>query len=278
MISLSRVFDVNNAFTYTMMIAGVAQAIIAAQLLTSPALAAGKFLGWSTQRTQYVNSPFPPVRGFARLDIGDHASYAIAFCATLSGIALACFALLHIGPSLPLAITVFFGAALTFRVPMGRNAADQLLLITLIALLLGTFDGAAGMSMALAFIAAQSVLAYFTAGITKCRHRGWYDGSFVRALLMTETFGQRGVSTVVKRFPVIAVPLGSALLVAEVLFPLIVLVPVQAALVILCLFLIFHLTLAAIMGLNTFAFAFGATYPALLFANVSIASYLPHVF
>jgi hypothetical protein len=53
-------------------------------------------------------------------------------------------------------------------------------------------------------------------------------------------------------------------IVPEVLFPFALLLPPEGLAAVLGLFLLFHLTIAAAMGLNTYPLAFVAAYPATL--------------
>jgi hypothetical protein len=60
----------------------------------------------------------------------------------------------------------------------------------------------------------------------------------------------------------------------ESVFPIALLVPPKILLLILAMGLIFHISCAWVMGLNTFIWAFLATYPAVIFANQELRSWL----
>ena len=66
--------------------------------------------------------------------------------------------------------------------------------------------------------------------------------------------------------PRLRVVLSWAVILGEVCFPLAVLLPARGVVAVLAVGLAFHLVVAVCMGLNTFVWAFVATYPAVLFA------------
>jgi hypothetical protein len=63
-----------------------------------------------------------------------------------------------------------------------------------------------------------------------------------------------------------------SVIIVECAFPLVVIAPFPLMVVLLSLGMLFHLLCAVIMGLNSFLWAFVATYPALVFANHCVRS------
>lgn len=117
----------------------------------------------------------------------------------------------------------------------------------------------------LGWIAAQSVLSYWLAGVVKLRNAGWRNGESVRQLLASD--GPYVLWAPARRLalrPLVCVALAWMVMLFEFAFPLVLLVPVEARWVWLAAGLSFHLANAVLLGLNRFAWAWAATYPALL--------------
>ena len=53
----------------------------------------------------------------------------------------------------------------------------------------------------------------------------------------------------------------------EIAFPLVLILPWEGKLLLLSIGLLFHITNAVVLGLNRFIWAWSATYPALLYFN-----------
>ncbi len=117
----------------------------------------------------------------------------------------------------------------------------------------------------LGWIAAQSILSYFLAGVAKLQHGGWRNGRALQNL-----FAARGpyvlltgTRAVAQSQPLCAL-LGWGILLFELGFPGLLILPLEGKLVWLGLGLAFHVANAALLGLNRFIWAWAATYPALL--------------
>ena len=120
--------------------------------------------------------------------------------------------------------------------------------------------------LGLGWIAAQSVLSYLLAGIAKLRNKRWRNGDALRSLLQSEgpyVLWQHARS--VAKAPLPCVTLAWSLMTFELLFPLVLILPSDARLIVLSLGLAFHILNAVVLGLNRFIWAWGATYPALLY-------------
>lgn len=118
----------------------------------------------------------------------------------------------------------------------------------------------------LGWIAAQSVLSYFIAGGAKLRNRDWRNGVAMANLLRTEgPYVLFRPARVVGNSRTLCVALSWALVLFELVFPFVLLLPWEAKLVVLAAGFLFHLANAAVLGLNRFVWAWSATYPALLF-------------
>jgi len=163
-----------------------------------------------------------------------------------------------------LAVVLVTGLLLMQRLPYGMEGSDQLAAITGIALLVARlFPGSARMAAAVAwFIALQAALAYLTAGVVKLRNAGWRDGTLLQGVLGTEFYGHRVLAGWLAR-PAAARAAIWGVILFELSFPLVFVLPAPLVAVWLAAGLLFHLTLAVTMGLNAFVWAFAAAYPAI---------------
>lgn len=153
----------------------------------------------------------------------------------------------------------------------GSEGADHMVLILLVSTMVYYIaPGALAKRSVLWFIAAQSLLAYFTAGIVKARHSRWTKGSAMRQILSTDLFGNRPLADLFSRRTWLGPLLCWAVIVFECLLPLLVFTGPAGCIAFLCMGLVFHLTIAAIQGLNLFVFAFAASYPALLVTSLDL--------
>ena len=123
------------------------------------------------------------------------------------------------------------------------------------------------------FIALQSCLSYLSAGVAKLVSAEWRGGTAVYDIFSTKTYGTRWASTFLKNRRWLKLFLCWSVILAEILFPLALFLPWPFTLVFLGWGFLFHLLNAIIMGLNSFLWAFLATYPAILFVNQTITSY-----
>lgn len=117
----------------------------------------------------------------------------------------------------------------------------------------------------LGWIAAQSVLSYFLAGVVKFRNPRWRRGEALQCLLASD--GPYVIWVRVRRLAgsaAVCRALAWAAIGFELLFPLVLMVPVEWRGWWLAAGLMFHLGNAVVLGLNRFVWAWAATYPALL--------------
>ncbi len=154
---------------------------------------------------------------------------------------------------------------LNYRHSYGQDGSDQmssLIFVTLLIVRLGpqsSLLSAAGVW----FIALQSCASYCIAGIAKVQGPKWRAGDAVFQILNTESYGMRPVAHFLSGHVSISRVLTWSVVAIECAFPLAVcLGPVVCVLFLLWGFA-FHVANATIMGLNSFLWAFLATYPAI---------------
>ena len=192
---------------------------------------------------------------------------------TLQALALSACAVLVVGglPHLVLSICALVAAAsivlTAIRCPYGLDGADQALVLTLTATGLAQLGGPMAHQAALVFIALQGAMSYFIAGMAKLQSSEWRRGTALVALMSTRLYGHPTIARVLGRQRLLAVALSTSITAWEVLFPLAILLPPEATAAMLTAGLLFHISCAVTMHLNTFVWAFCATYPAIQYLN-----------
>lgn len=159
--------------------------------------------------------------------------------------------------------------AFNFRRYIGDDGSDQMSTITTVAIWLcaGLGRSELALSLGLWFLAAQAGMSYTAAGVAKAMSREWRDGSALFKIFNTQAYGIRAIARFLREHPRLGWWVCWSVIVAECAFPTIFFVPVPIMLGMLMAGVVFHATCAAIMGLNSFLWAFAATYPAVAHAN-----------
>ncbi|WP_371627565.1 hypothetical protein OG245_36175 [Streptomyces sp. NBC_01116] len=163
-----------------------------------------------------------------------------------------------------LGIVVLASVLLQLRGPYGGEGADQILLLVFTVLTVTALHPhTSTMRLSLYFLAAQSALAYLTAGLYKAASPVWRDGTALAGILGTRCFGNPHLAALAARHPGPTAWAARGIIIFEILFPLVLLTPPSALFLVLSAGALFHLACATTMGLNVFLWAFTATYPAL---------------
>ncbi|MCB0961792.1 MAG: hypothetical protein KDA98_00540, partial [Acidimicrobiales bacterium] len=92
----------------------------------------------------------------------------------------------------------------------------------------------------------------------------WREGVALGWVANLRSLGAPWAADLLSRRPRLRVALSWAVMVGEVCFPLALFLPAPGVVAVLAAGLLFHLATAVVMGLNTFVWAFAATYPAVL--------------
>lgn len=156
---------------------------------------------------------------------------------------------------------------LSLRHFFGQEGSDQMTIIITIALAVAyTFPASTFISLLMIFfIAGQLTLSYFTSGIAKVGGTKWRKGTALSEILLTRTYGTRAIGELLQRLPVLSLVTGWFVIIFEILFPLVFVIPEAAAWTIMTIGLIFHVGNAVLMGLNGFVWAYFAAYPSLAY-------------
>jgi hypothetical protein len=120
------------------------------------------------------------------------------------------------------------------------------------------------------FLAAELALAYTTAGAYKAASAFWQGGKALQHITRTRAFGHPWVSRLLQRHPSVSRYSELALVLWESGFAIALIAPRPVLWMMLAAGLVFHLSCAWVMGLNTFLWAFAAGYPCVIFANGEI--------
>lgn len=164
------------------------------------------------------------------------------------------------------------GIVMFWRAPIGLDGSDQMSLITFVAIAIYKFfpRDVHVAQASLWFIAIQGCLSYFVAGIAKVVSPVWRSGEAVRGILSTRTYGSRRSASLVSGRDGVCVVLSWIVMLFECTFPLALAFGQTGFAIFAVLGICFHIANAVIMGLNTFVWAFVATYPAILFCAVRL--------
>jgi hypothetical protein len=155
----------------------------------------------------------------------------------------------------------------SFRSPYGNDGADQMMTLIFVSTGLAHAIGSpAARQLALGFIALQACLSYFTAGIAKLASPMWRGGTAITGVLGTEIYGHPSAGALVAGNPALARGASWFVMLFECAFPLAIIGPREVTLALLFAAALFHLGAAIFMRLNTFLWAFVATYPAVLYS------------
>ena len=173
-------------------------------------------------------------------------------------------------------VSVMTGILTSYRTVLGGDGSDQMMVIVL--------AGIIGISIipetsiirnaGLWFVAGQAALSYFTAGFAKLFSSQWREGQAVGAILCSASYGRPSIGKVVLRYRTLGMMLCWSVVLFEVAFPAALFLPWPYLWGFMIAGASFHLGTALLMGLNTFLWAFLATYPAIYACNAWISSFL----
>lgn len=170
---------------------------------------------------------------------------------------------------IPLAAVVCISLLANLRsMPFGFTGADRMLLIVSGSLVLADLckGNSSVLSATLLFIALQSVLSYFSAGISKLSTEHWRNGQALIQIAVGAEFTWPWAARLLKSHPEVARAIAWFVVLGQLGFPLILLVrtPSCLGLWLLC-GLAFHVAIAMLLRLPNFIWAWGATYPAIAY-------------
>ena len=158
---------------------------------------------------------------------------------------------------------------LMLRSPYGNDGSDQMLQIIFTGLLISWAINTDNSKLLFFwFISFQTCLAYLTAGVAKASASKWRNGINLTNILSTQLYGNERFLNLLKNYPATSKYMSRILIIGECCFPLGIMLSPTSAMIFLIAGFCFHLSIALLMGLNTFFWSFIATYPAIYFLAV----------
>ncbi len=118
------------------------------------------------------------------------------------------------------------------------------------------------------------LLSYLSAGFAKLISSDWRGGSAIAGVLNTRQYGTWPLAAWLSRHSWSAIFVCWSVILFECLGPLVAFTGQASLVAFLSAGLFFHLVTAVTMGLNTFLWAFLATYPAVVFLVASVWAWL----
>lgn len=163
-----------------------------------------------------------------------------------------------------------------FRQPVGLTGDLDMAVIVLTGTVVAAAAPADSMleQAGVLFIAAQALLAYLIAGVTKAISADWRSGDAIAGIFSTQTWGNQYVYSLVTSRPRLKLVGSWAVIAFESLFVAVLFVDAQVALLILFGGVVFHFCNAVFMGLNGFLLSFAASYPSVYYANHIVSQLL----
>ncbi|SFH37296.1 MULTISPECIES: hypothetical protein [Cryobacterium] len=158
---------------------------------------------------------------------------------------------------------------LAYQIRYGKDGSNQISVIILAGLAF-TFlipTSSPFQAVGLYFIAAQALLAYFAAGISKISNAQWRQGSAMQSILNTATYGHSTAAAVIRRRPWLGGFVGWSVIGVEIIFPVALVAPPGVLVAFLFAGAMLHLGTAVLIGLDIFFWAFTATFPAIIFVH-----------
>lgn len=159
-----------------------------------------------------------------------------------------------------------------YRNIFGQDGSDQMFTIILTCLAIITLfrNNYSLVVLPIYFIAFQITLAYFAAGVSKLFGKEWRKGNAVYGITNTLCFGSPKYIKILDKHKYSSFILTWFAITWETAFPIVLLGNPYIIIIMLSVGLIFHVMNAEIMGLNSFFFAFLASYPSLIYSILQI--------
>lgn len=172
--------------------------------------------------------------------------------------------------SFPVLIILFFTTlliSLRFRGSF-NGGSDYMTSIVLFALCVAAFFKTDKVMIgALWYIALQSALSYFLAGLVKIKRKEWRNGEALRAFIHSPNYNPPNFFKTILEHKATALTTAWFIMLAELCFPLVLILPKHYILIAIGGAFLFHLNNVLLFGLNRFLLAWPATYPAIYFIS-----------
>jgi len=214
------------------------------------------------------------VRGLRRGRLYRTSATALLFApaglSALAGAQLAASAALILAPISGLTLVWLGGfglATILLALRAGPDGADKLITVVTTGAILQVIGVVLG-DQRIAFAGVlwtggQLTIAYFASGASKLLIERWRNGDALEAVFTSYMWGHRWTAAIVRKRSA-AQLVAWLVMLPEVLFPLVLLLPAGWLFTVLACFFLFHMAIAVVMGLNHYPWAFLAAYPSAL--------------
>lgn len=159
--------------------------------------------------------------------------------------------------------------ALSLRHAHGGDGADQFALISIVSLSVGQVSKRATAD-ALAFIVFQLLLAYTVAGFAKLMSKKWRSGTGLMKLAQTRSYGTGWLAMLLTKHSALPQVLSWIIILVQLAMVPLFLAGLPYLLIAIAIGITFHLSMAVVMRLHTFVWAFLSAYPALIWVRFAL--------
>lgn len=260
------------AFVLVERLTAVGVAVSCLEMLFFPSpLRADGLMGWEVSRLRSRHYLRPSIEGWLNLVFSYRATLVAVALRLAAAAALAAGLVDGRAATASVALVAILGVAFSLRCPYGLDGADQLSTLTFCGL---TVAHAAGGELSrclfLWWLALHVGIAYLTSGLAKLASRTWRSGAAIPGVFGTVMYGIPALGAWLKRRAGLCRASAHGVIGGEIALPLCLVAPLPMAWGLLASGALFHLAAAFTMGLNSFLWAFVATYPALLYVRAAI--------
>ncbi|PAW95019.1 hypothetical protein CKK33_16550 [Mucilaginibacter sp. MD40] len=266
----------NNTYHEIIMLMSIGLFISTAEYLVKIKIfATDGLLSWNVMQIRWENSSknWLAQTAFKFINPRGLSAIFVLRCALLIALAFAPVGSLNAWLCLTgLLITVLLSSLVTFY---GSDGSDQMTLLIIVTLFLVFCPvGHANptlLKIGIWFVGLQSCLSYAVAGLAKLFSNEWRRGTAIKDVFNTRTYGSPWALSLLNNRPWLNKFLCWNVILMETLFPLSLFLPFPLAVCFWIWGFTFHFLTAVIMGLNSFLWAFMATYPAIYFIHTQLA-------
>lgn len=222
------------------------------------------WLDWSTAK--YVRTV--RFRALDRLFHQSNSFESLIGLRALTGLSIVIFQLTKVDVSLSMAMLFALQCLLHYRVPIGREGADDMAVIVMAgsACFLLT-DSYFGGLISAGFVTSQFYLSYFFSGLGKLKSRPWIKENSLAGIFGTISFGQPLLFYVFTRHANVSFAVSYFLIIWQVTMPISFFMGDIFFLFYIIVAILFHIFVSFSMGLNNFVFSFFAAIPYAIFVR-----------
>lgn len=229
----------------------------------------GRPLGWDLLGLKRFRLP-----AAAALANAAFARPALCLAIALQVLASLALAVLPTSAATPVFLVLLLCATWLLCLRSVTDGADKMALVVILGALLQCLPDQRIVLAGQAWIAGQLTLSYCTSGAAKLRLADWRKGTAPAQAMASLAWGHRRAAKVLSHRG-LALGFAWLLMLVETAFILALLAPAWLLLAVLAMFLAFHFATAVFMGLNTYPWAFLASYPSVLVFSTTMRDWLP---